>query len=206
MIALGRRYLDSANILISMFTSNMIVLSKRSSESSRSAQVLRFSSWSYRYAEQIFNSMLALKNEIQDSLGAIKIPAQGISRPQLNDEIEKQLAGRSWETQPRVAGDREDLEIEAKLDFLKSRVGVEVEFGHSSYMGIDLLKFQTMSFSNLDKIDLGVYVVTTQGFQKRMEKLGKIWNGSLSFEKVRRYLPTFKSAIAVPIFVLGIDE
>lgn len=150
--------------------------------------------------------MLALKNEVQDALGAINIADEGISRPQLNEEIEKQLVGKNWQTQPRVAGDREDLEIEAKLDFLKSRVGVEVEFGHSSYMGIDLLKFQTMSFSSLDKIDLGVYVVTTQSFQKQMEKRGKIWSGSLSFEKVRRYLPMFKSAIQVPIFVIGIDE
>ena len=150
--------------------------------------------------------MLALRSEIQDSIAAIKVPADGISRPQLNLEVEKKLEGMTWETQPRVAGDREDLEIQAKLDFMKDRIGVEVEFGHSSYIGIDLLKFQTMSFSGLDKIDLGVYIVTTQGFQRRMEKLGRKWDGSLSFEKVRRYLPMFKTAITVPIFVLGIDE
>jgi hypothetical protein len=31
------------------------------------------------------------------------------------------------------------------------------------------------------------------------------WEGSLSFEKVARYLPHFKSAIQVPIYVMGID-
>ena len=31
------------------------------------------------------------------------------------------------------------------------------------------------------------------------------WDGSLNFEKVVRYLPQFKSAIQVPIYVLGID-
>jgi len=149
--------------------------------------------------------MLALRNEIQDAIMAIKISPDGISRPQLNVEFERQLVKMGWEAQPRVAGDREDLEIEAKLDFLKDRVGVEVEFGNSSYIGIDLLKFQTMSFSGLDKIDLGVYIVADRGFQQRMEKLGKKWDGSLSFEKVKRYLPMFKSAISVPIFVLGIE-
>jgi restriction endonuclease BglII len=29
--------------------------------------------------------------------------------------------------------------------------------------------------------------------------------GSLTFEKVKKYLPHFKSAIQVPIYVLGID-
>ncbi len=39
----------------------------------------------------------------------------------------------------------------------KDRVGVEVEFGHSSFIGIDLLKFRAVSYSGLNKIDVGVY-------------------------------------------------
>jgi hypothetical protein len=31
------------------------------------------------------------------------------------------------------------------------------------------------------------------------------WEGSLSFEKVVRYLPHFKSATQLPIYVLGTD-
>ena len=31
------------------------------------------------------------------------------------------------------------------------------------------------------------------------------WEGSLNFEKVIKYLPHFKSAIQVPIYVIGID-
>jgi len=92
------------------------------------------------------------------------------------------------------------------MDFLKDRIGVEVEFGHSSFIGIDLLKFQVASYSGLDKIDVGVYIVTTKSFQNRMKnEIGLKWEGSLSFEKVIRYLPHFKSAIQVPIFVIGID-
>jgi hypothetical protein len=94
----------------------------------------------------------------------------------------------------------------AKMDFLKDRVGVEVGFGHPSFIGIDLLKFQVSSYSGLDKIDVGVYVVTTRTFQKKMKNdHGQNWKGSLSFEKVTRYLPHFKSAIQLPIYVLGID-
>jgi len=73
------------------------------------------------------------------------------------------------------------------MDFLKDRVGVEVEFGHSSFIGIDLLKFQVSSYSGLDQIDVGVYVMTTRAFQKRMVTVyGQKWNGSLTFEKVAK--------------------
>jgi len=124
----------------------------------------------------------------------------------LNETIEKQLLVRGWSKQPLISGKREDLDIEAKIDFIKERVGVEVSFSHHSFLGIDLLKFQVMSYSALDNIDVGVYIVATSGFLKRMKDRGQKWKGSLTFEKVCRYLPHFKSAIQVPIFVMGIDE
>ena len=52
------------------------------------------------------------------------------------------------------------------MDFLKERIGIEVAFRHASFIGIDLLKFQVSSYSALDKIDIGVYIVTTREFQK----------------------------------------
>ena len=92
------------------------------------------------------------------------------------------------------------------MDFLKERIGIEVGFSHASFIGIDLLKFQVSSYSALDKIDAGIYVVTTSKFQKMMKsRYGQNWDGSLTFEKVKRYLPHFKSAIQIPICVLGID-
>ncbi|MAG37362.1 MAG: restriction endonuclease, partial [Dehalococcoidia bacterium] len=62
------------------------------------------------------------------------------------------------------------------------------------------------SYSALDKIDVGVYVVTTRTFQRRMKTdFEKNWEGSLTYEKVVRYLPHFRSAIQVPIYVVGLD-
>ena len=118
----------------------------------------------------------------------------------MNDEFEQ----RGWDTQPPVF-DKDD-DAYAKFDFLKDRIGVEVQFGHSSFIGIDLLKFQVASFSNLDTIDFGVYITTTAAFQKELKsKYGLKWEGSLTFEKVVRYLPYIRSAIQVPIYVIGID-
>jgi len=83
---------------------------------------------------------------------------------------------------------------------------VEVSFGHASFTGIDLLKFQTMSHSALDQIGVGAYIVACSNLLKRMKEKGQKWEGSLTFEKVSRYLHHFKSAIRVPILVLGLDE
>jgi hypothetical protein len=86
------------------------------------------------------------------------------------------------------------------MDFLKERIGIEVGFGHASFIDIDLLKFQVASYSTLDKVDVGVYIVTTAKFQKFMKSdCLQNWEGSLTFEKVKRYLPHFKSAIQVPL-------
>lgn len=83
---------------------------------------------------------------------------------------------------------------------------MEVGFSHASFIGIDLLKFQVASYSGLDKIDVGVYIVTTRNFQSVVKREhNKDWEGSLTFEKVVRYLPHFKSAIQLPIYVIGID-
>jgi len=66
--------------------------------------------------------------------------------------------------------------------------------------------FQMASYSNLDLIDFGVYITTTKAMQKFLtRKYGHNWDGSLFFKKVEKSLPYFKSAIQVPIYVIGID-
>ena len=94
----------------------------------------------------------------------------------------------------------------SKFDFQKDRIAVEVQFGHASFLGTDLLKFQMASYSNLNLIDFGVYITTTKAMQKFLTtQYEHNWDGSLNFEKVEKYLPYFKSAIQVPIYVIGID-
>jgi hypothetical protein len=159
--------------------------------------------FSYRFAEQVLNSRLHLKEEIEAVL-LEPTNLQLLSRPAFNKLLAERFTKVNWISQPPVFEDAEDPG--AKMDFLKDRIGIEVGFGHASFIGIDLLKFQVSSYSALDSIDVGVYVVTTLSFQRVMKQHYKQnWEGSLSFEKVRRYLPHFKSAIQVPIYVVGID-
>ena len=165
---------------------------------------IKIQTYSYRFAEQVLNSRLSLKQEIESVLTDPSINLADMSRPGFNEKLDELFVAKGWLAQPPVF--EEPGDPSAKMDFLKERVGIEVAFGHASFIGIDLLKFQVSSYSGLDKIDVGVYVTTTKAFQKlQQEKYSQNWKGSLSFEKVVKYLPHFKSAIQVPIYVVGID-
>ena len=166
--------------------------------------MIRLRTYSFRFAEQVLNARLAMKQEIESILLDKSIDLSTLSRPGFNEILDKLFKAKGWESQPEVFPEPKDPS--AKMDFLKDRVGVEVGFGHASFMGIDLLKFQVSSYSALDQIDVGVYIVTTRQFQKTMISEHKQkWEGSLTFEKVEKYLPHFKSAIQVPIYLVGID-
>ena len=166
--------------------------------------IIRLIEYSYRFAEQVINSKLSLKQEIEGILKDPNIDVSVLSRPHYNEILEEKFSQKGWESQPSVFDEPGDPS--AKMDFMKERIGIEVEFGHSSFIGIDLLKFQIASYSGLNKIDIGIYIVTAKNFQRIMkDKYNQNWEGSLSFEKVIRYLPHFKSAIQVPIYVIGLD-
>jgi hypothetical protein len=165
---------------------------------------LRLQTFSYRFADQVLNSNLAIRREIEDILLDSSIAVATLSRPRFNAVLRERFVAKGWEDQPLIFEDPGDPG--ARMDFLKARVGIEVGFGHRSFIGIDLLKFQVASYSALNKIDVGVYVLTTKACQGRLAaECAQNWEGSLTFEQVTRYLPHFKSAIQVPILVLGID-
>lgn len=165
---------------------------------------IRLKKYSYRFAEQVFNSKLDIKNEIENIIYAATDDLSILSRPKFNELLKKEFIKKGWISQPQVFDN--ETEAYARFDFLKDRIGVEVQFGHPSFIGIDLLKFQVASFSNLDTIDFAVYITTTSKFQKYiMENYSLKWNGSLTYEKVINYLPHIKSAIQIPIYVIGID-
>lgn len=165
-----------------------------------SVQLRKFA---FRFAEQVFNSRLALKEEINSILLDACKDLSILGRPEFNKILKKLFVEKGWKSQPRVSP---DMNAYSKFDFLKERIAVEVQFGHASFIGTDLLKFQMASYSNLDLIDFGVYITTTKTMQKYLSThYSRNWDGSLNYEKVVKYLPYFKSAIQVPIYVIGID-
>jgi len=164
---------------------------------------IRLQKFSFRFSEQIFNSRLALKDEIENILFSACIDLSILGRPNFNQVLKELFLQYNWDSQTRVSP---DMKAYSTFDFVKDRIAVEVQFGHASFIGIDLLKFQMASYSNLDLIDFGVYVTTTKAMQKYLSTQYQCnWRGSLNYEKVVKYLPHFKSAIQVPIYVIGID-
>ncbi len=113
--------------------------------------MIRLVHYSFRFAEQVLNSRLSIKREIEEILQNSSIKPKELSRPRFNEILDELFQAHGWESQPQVFPEPKDPS--AKMDFLKDRVGVEVAFGHSSFMGIDLLKFQVSSYSALDQID-----------------------------------------------------
>ena len=100
---------------------------------------LTLQKYSYRFAEQVLNSQLALKQEIEGVLTSPKIDLSEMSRPNFNKHLDEQFVEKGWISQPPVFNEPSDPS--AKMDFLKDRVGIEVAFGHASFIRIDLLKF-----------------------------------------------------------------
>lgn len=166
---------------------------------------MNYKSWSYRFAEEVLNSKLHIRKEIEDIIKSVNLKSEELSRPNLNNAFKKEFLKRGWREESMVFEDKKDPS--AKIDFLKERIGIEVAFTHASFIGIDLLKLQTLSYSNLDKIDIGIYIVITNTFQKKLtNEYQQKWEGSLTFEKVKKYLPHFRSAIQVPIFLIGLED
>lgn len=170
---------------------------------------MKYVTYSYRFAEQVLNSHLAIKNELVDVIESIELPTVAPDaedrpgagskpnvRPQLNKKFEEEFKKRGWESQFRLFDDPGNPM--AKIDFMKSRVGVEVAFSHAAFLGIDLLKFQVLSYADLDKIDVGIYIVPTNELPRRG------FEGSVTFDKVKLYLPHLRSAIQVPVWVVGL--
>src|SRR5438477_540551 len=107
-------------------------------------QRLRLERFSYRFAEEVLNSRLPIKQEVEDILTSTTINVATLSRPIFNKILRDSFIAKGWVDQPHVFSDENDPA--AKMDFLKERVGIEVGFGHASFTGIDLLKFQVSSY------------------------------------------------------------
>ena len=100
---------------------------------------LRLEKYSFRFAEQVLNSKLQTKQEVEGILTDPSIDVSSLSRPEFNKVLRKLFVKKEWEDQPNVFPEKGDPS--AKMDFRKDRVGIEVGFGHASFLGIDLLKF-----------------------------------------------------------------
>ncbi|MDE0181727.1 MAG: BglII/BstYI family type II restriction endonuclease [Caldilineaceae bacterium] len=87
-----------------------------------------------------------------------------------------------------------------EMDFLKQRLGVEVQFGKYAFMVYNVCAKMTI-FSNLGYIDVGVEIVPVKGFADEMS------SGVSYFEQFVWDLEQRGVAdIDIPVLILGIDK
>ena len=64
--------------------------------------IIRLQNFSYRFAEQVLNSKLALKQEIESVLKDSSIDIVSLSRPRFNEVLNDLFVKMGWESQPSV--------------------------------------------------------------------------------------------------------
>jgi len=83
---------------------------------------LALQKFSYRFAEQVLNSKLALKEEIEYILTNPGIDIPSLSRPNFNETLKRLFSEKGWESESPVFDEPEDPS--ARMDFPKERVAV----------------------------------------------------------------------------------
>ncbi len=63
---------------------------------------LRLRTWPYRFAEQVLNSKLVLKKEIEEVLSDPSIEIPSLSRPVFNEVPKERFVDKGWQSQPPV--------------------------------------------------------------------------------------------------------
>jgi len=61
---------------------------------------LRLRTYSYRFAEQVLNSKLALKQEIEKTIEELDPDPNDLSRPKFNELLRQKFVALGWQDQP----------------------------------------------------------------------------------------------------------
>lgn len=130
----------------------------------------------------------------------------------LNAAIKREMYAKGWATQRVICNYSSTYYTQAyrskitenigfrEMDFIKNRLGVEVQFGKYSFMVYNVAAKMTI-FRNLNHIDVGVEVVPVKQFALQMS------SGVSYFEQFIWDLEQRGVAdIDVPVLILGIDS
>lgn len=128
-----------------------------------------------------------------------------LSPKTINSEIKEKLGESGWETNRRIKLNTPPLRSEEvyhgyrEIDFVKRKIGVEVQFGKYSFAVYDILS-KMVIFSNNGIIEAGIEVRPTRLMAKHMS------TGVGDFEMVVTDLHHRGVAdIDIPVLVLGIQ-
>lgn len=171
-------------------------------------------SYSHMFGEAVLDQMHpSLKHEVVRVITSANIPAATKrskektkrgrtvwSGKDFNGPLGAALRGLGWEKRKVYFPDQDRYFIE--VDFAKSRVALEIQFGKYAFVQHDFSKFRYLFEEREEKrrIDVGVEIVPSASLQRRM------YTGPASFESVvASLLAHARNDPAVPVWLLAID-
>ncbi|MGB8344797.1 MAG: BglII/BstYI family type II restriction endonuclease [Ktedonobacteraceae bacterium] len=136
------------------------------------------------------------------------------SPPALNEAFKEQFAPRGWKNFKVIAEYSKDYYVPGymppsrkgreqapyrDMDFVKDKLGVEVQFGKYSFMVYNVCAKMTI-FANLDVIDCGIEIVPVKGLAEEMST-GVSYFEQFVWDLEHRGV----SNIDIPVLIIGID-
>ena len=156
---------------------------------------MQFETSSYRHAEEILNSHLAIKREIIAALEEVEETKVAAGSDGLTPRICSAFVERKWKKEVLVM---ENQPHEQRFDLLKDRVAIEIEFSRYEFLSRDYIRF--LAAYNSDKIDVGVLITTSKS------GLARIKHKAVApyVDRVKADLAWLRGTITVPIWVIGL--
>lgn len=156
---------------------------------------MQFETFNYRHAEEILNSHLAIKREIEAALYEVEETKVAAGADGLTPRICSAFVKRKWAKEVRVM---ENQPHEQRFDLMKERVAIEVEFSRYEFLSRDYIRF--LAAYNADKIDVGVLITTSKSGLTRIKHKAV----APYVDRVKADLAWLRGTITVPIWVIGL--
>lgn len=156
---------------------------------------MRYSKYNFRFADEILNSKIALKTEIEDIIRRLILDPFGKGKNSPHKVIKNAFIQNNWSAEATISN-----RTRMRFDLYKERIGIEIETSHIIHTYKDFLKF-LVAFND-GKIDVGVEIVYDDSFVRRYG----LGHDKPTIGKVKKDLETlFRPIIPVPIFVMGLE-
>lgn len=177
------------------------------------AKILILDSYSHMFGAEVLEFKYpALRSEILAVLANTEVPRATkpskektrvgelvYSGEDLNEPLARALRQLGWQQRRVYWPDQRRYFID--VDFVKERVGLEVQFGKYSFVLHDFYKFQYLfGLSDERQIDVGVEIVPSSNFQRRM------YSGPAGFDSVVTAIRSHaRNEPPIPLWIMGID-
>ena len=159
-------------------------------------------SYSHLFGEQIIRAMYPDIAQDIDDIAAADVGPPTPSKEKtkvgklvyrgenFNPALGQHFRQRGWESQKSPYG--------GEVDFVKARVGMEVQFGKYSFVAYDLTKLQDLF--TLGTIDVGVEIIPAASLAAKM------YTGVANFNsEVARLQGRGRNQPPMPIWLIGVD-